>query len=77
MSLRVVVKEQILVFCVGLNPALQGGVLNKFKVGLGAEKLGLVLQKQLLEVSIVENIGVLVPTCVGTLFVFTAETDGE
>jgi len=43
MSLRVVVKEQILVFCVGLDPAPQGGVLNKFKVSFGAEKLGLVL----------------------------------
>jgi len=75
--LGVVAEEEFLVLCVSVDPSLKLSVLYEFQVGLRAEVLRLVSQKELLEVSIVENVRVQVPASVWAFLVISAETKSE
>jgi hypothetical protein len=74
--LCVVSEEEVLVLGVRFNPVFKRGVLHELMVGLGGIVLGLLLEEKLLEVSVVEDVRVHAPACMGALPGFSVEPEG-
>ena len=75
--LGIVAEEKLLVLRVGVHPALERGILQKFKVGICAEILGLIAKQKLLEISIVEDVRIHAPARMRAFLVIAAETQRE
>ena len=74
MSLRIVLKEKSLVGGILLDPLTLMRVSHHFSVSVGLEVLGTVTERQLLKISIVEDVRVHTPARVETLLGMANET---
>ena len=72
----IVSEEQILILCVFLNPGASLFVFEKIEVGGGLEVLALVAEEHLLEVGVVEHVGVHSPPSHSGLVLFSGEPKG-
>jgi len=73
----IVAEEEVLVICICLHPGLQLRVLEQLQVGLRLEVLRLIPKEELLEVSVVPDVGVHAPARMRPLLFLAAEANCE
>ena len=77
MGFGIVTEEEVFIISICCYPVLQLHVLEQLQVSLCLVVLRLVLKQELLEVSVVEDVGIHDPACMRTLHFLAAESKGK
>lgn len=72
----IVLKEEVLILGIGINPFLQLRLMDKPEVSLSFQVLAIASHENLLEVSVIKDVWVHCPSTHFTLVVITGEAEG-